>query len=63
MPNLIDLSIHELHEILSRREISAVEVTRAYLDRIGEVDPKIRAYLTVTADKALTQAEVPNWHN
>jgi len=57
MPSLIDLSIHELHDILSRREVSAVEVTRAYLDRIGEVDPKIRAYLTVTADKALTQAE------
>ncbi|MCK4426673.1 MAG: aspartyl/glutamyl-tRNA amidotransferase subunit A, partial [Deltaproteobacteria bacterium] len=57
MPSLIDLNIHELHDILSRREVSAVEVTRAYLDRIGEVDPKIRAYLTVTADKALTQAK------
>jgi aspartyl-tRNA(Asn)/glutamyl-tRNA(Gln) amidotransferase subunit A len=57
MPSLIDLSIHELHDLLSKREVSAVEVTRAYLDRIGEVDPKIRAYLTVTADHALTQAE------
>jgi len=57
MQNLIDLSIHELCGLLGKREISAVEVTRAYLDRIGEVDPKIRAYLTVTADQALMQAE------
>ena len=57
MPNLIDLSIHELHDLLSKRKVSAVEITRAYLDRIGKVDPKIRAYLTVTADQALTQAE------
>ncbi|MCD6198407.1 MAG: Asp-tRNA(Asn)/Glu-tRNA(Gln) amidotransferase subunit GatA [Deltaproteobacteria bacterium] len=57
MPSLIDLSIYELHDILSKREASAVEITKAYLDRIGEVDPKIRAYLTVTADKAVAQAE------
>jgi aspartyl-tRNA(Asn)/glutamyl-tRNA(Gln) amidotransferase subunit A len=57
MPNLIDLSIHELHDLLIKREVSAVEVTRAYLDRIGEVDPKIRAYLIVTAEQALVQAE------
>ena len=57
MPSLIDLSIHDLHNILIRREVSAVDVTRAYLERIDEVDPKIRAYLTITADKALNQAE------
>jgi len=57
MSNLIDLSISELHNILKKREVSAIEVTRAYLNRIDNVDPKIRAYLTVTADKALAQAE------
>ena len=56
-PNLIDFSIKELHGLLTKREVSSVEVTKAYLDRIDEVDPKVRAFLIVTTDKALAQAE------
>lgn len=56
MFDLTDLSIHELHERLVAREVSAVEVTRAYLERIEAFEPKVRAYLTVTAEMSLAQA-------
>ncbi|MBI5826591.1 MAG: Asp-tRNA(Asn)/Glu-tRNA(Gln) amidotransferase subunit GatA [Deltaproteobacteria bacterium] len=54
---LTSLTIHELSERLSRKEVSAVEVTKAFLGRIGEVDGKTRAYITVTAEAALEAAE------
>ncbi len=57
MSSLTDFTMHELHELLVRREVSAVEVTKAYLDRIDGVDPKVGAYLTLTPDQALDQAE------
>ncbi len=57
MQNLTDITIHELHELLTRGDVSSVEVTKAYLDRIAEVDPKVRAYITVTGEQALKQAE------
>ncbi|RUM89745.1 MAG: Asp-tRNA(Asn)/Glu-tRNA(Gln) amidotransferase GatCAB subunit A [Thermodesulfatator sp.] len=44
-------------ERLRRREISAVEATRYYLERIERLDPKIRAYITVCAEEALQEAE------
>ncbi|MGB9712817.1 MAG: Asp-tRNA(Asn)/Glu-tRNA(Gln) amidotransferase subunit GatA [Dissulfurimicrobium sp.] len=57
MPDLIDLTIKELGELYAKGEISPVEVTKAYLDRIDQVDPKIRAYITVTHELALNQAK------
>ncbi len=57
MNDLTDLTIHELHELLVKGDVSSAEVTRAYLDRIKEVDPKIKAYLTVTEEGAMRQAE------
>ena len=57
MSSLTDFSMHELHELLIKREVSAVEVTEAYLKRIDKVDPKVRAYLTLTPDQAMAQAE------
>ena len=55
--DLIRLTIHELLDLLRAGKVSSVEVTRAYLDRIAQVDPRIRAYLTVTPEGALAQAE------
>ena len=57
MPNLVDFTIKELAALFSRGEAGPVEVTRAYLDRIDRVDPKIRAYITTTPEIALRQAE------
>jgi len=54
---LFDLTIHELHDRLKRKEVSSVEATRAMLARIEAVDPKVNAYITVTPEEALAAAE------
>ena len=57
MTELYKLSISEAGELLRQRKISAVELTRAHLDRIRAVDDKVRAFTLVTDDLALKQAE------
>ena len=53
---LYELTIHELNERLMKREVSSVEATQACLDRIEAVDPKVRAFITVTREDALESA-------
>jgi aspartyl-tRNA(Asn)/glutamyl-tRNA(Gln) amidotransferase subunit A len=50
------LTVHETRERLRRREISSVEVTQAYLDRIHKHNPRLNAYLTITDSQALAMA-------
>jgi aspartyl-tRNA(Asn)/glutamyl-tRNA(Gln) amidotransferase subunit A len=50
------LTIDELRALIASRKLSPVEVTRAYLARIETLNPRINAYITVTADAALGQA-------
>jgi aspartyl-tRNA(Asn)/glutamyl-tRNA(Gln) amidotransferase subunit A len=57
MTDLTTLTITEALEQLRARQFSAVELTRAYLDRIEQHDSSIQAYLTVTPDRALADAE------
>lgn len=49
---------HELHDLLVNKEISAEELNRAVLDRITEVDGKVKAYVTITGEQALEQARL-----
>ena len=51
-----ELSIAEASRLVRARELSPVELTRAYLARIERVDPRINAYIAVTGDLALEQA-------
>jgi aspartyl-tRNA(Asn)/glutamyl-tRNA(Gln) amidotransferase subunit A len=51
------LTIHEASSLLQQRKISAVELTRAVLERIHAIDPDIHSYITVCATEALYQAE------
>ena len=51
------LTVKELREKLDSKEVSAVELTKAYLERIAEKDPEIKSFLTVCEDSALKQAE------
>lgn len=50
-------TIHELHELLIAKEVSAVELAKGHLDRIQKVDDAIKAYITVTSAHALASAE------
>jgi aspartyl-tRNA(Asn)/glutamyl-tRNA(Gln) amidotransferase subunit A len=56
MTKLTDLTLSEVVDKLQKRELSSVDLTRAYLRRIEEIDGTLNAYLTVTADLALSQA-------
>ncbi len=51
------LSLSELSAALRKREVTSVEATRAVLDRIHQLNPKLHAYLHVLDDSALRQAE------
>ncbi|MAS34735.1 MAG: Asp-tRNA(Asn)/Glu-tRNA(Gln) amidotransferase GatCAB subunit A [Anaerolineaceae bacterium] len=57
MTALTDLTITDALAKLRARDISAVELTRAYLDRITQLDDQLQAWLTVAADYALNAAE------
>ena len=50
------LSASELSRAIASREVSPVEVTEAYLDRIDSLDFKFNAYLTVTREMAMDAA-------
>ncbi len=56
MAELWQLTIAEAAELLRRRELSSVELTRAHLARIEAVDAHIKAFLTVTPEIALDSA-------
>lgn len=49
-------SIRHLANLIAQRELSPVELTQAYLDRIDRIDPQLNSYITVTADRALQDA-------
>lgn len=51
------LTIFALASSLRKKEISPVEVTRQFLDRVDRLNPVLNAYLTVCADDALAQAK------
>ena len=55
--DLIYRPAHELGALMRERELSPVEVVDAYLERIEEIDSKVRAYITVCGDEARAQAK------
>ena len=54
--NLYDLTLHEARELLNGRQVSSLELTQAMLDRVQQVEPQIKAFVTVTEETALQQA-------
>lgn len=54
---LANLPLSDLLARLDRREMSSVEATRGYLERIEARDGEINAFITVLADAALAEAE------
>jgi len=53
---LYQMTIHELHEKLAAKEISAKELTESVFSRIDDVEDKVKSYLTVTRENAFEQA-------
>jgi aspartyl-tRNA(Asn)/glutamyl-tRNA(Gln) amidotransferase subunit A len=56
MSELFRLSAALIRRQVAARTVSAEEVTRAHLDRVAAVEPRIDALLTLLADRALDRA-------
>ncbi len=50
------LSATELSRLIQKKEVSPVEATEAYLERIDDLDFKFNSYLTVCRDEAIRAA-------
>src|SRR6266446_1265052 len=50
-------SIEEVGRLFRKRKLSPVELTKLMLGRIERLNPKLNAYITVTAELALAQAQ------
>lgn len=53
---MINLTLSEALQKLNSREISAVELTRAYLDRIEKYGADLNCYITTTPERAMMDA-------
>jgi aspartyl-tRNA(Asn)/glutamyl-tRNA(Gln) amidotransferase subunit A len=54
--SLTSLSVLEAADLIARREVSPVELTEACLRQVERWEPRINAFITVTADEALAVA-------
>ena len=54
---LFEMTALELSRLLQKKEVSAVEVTQSFIERAGEVEPLVQAYITRTPETALAEAE------
>ena len=54
--SLHKLSLCELQKKFTAGEVTATEIVRAYFLRIGQVEPKVKAYVSQTKEAALAQA-------
>lgn len=50
------LSIQQIRQLLLDKKATATEITQFFIDRINALDPKIKAFITVTDKEALTKA-------
>jgi aspartyl-tRNA(Asn)/glutamyl-tRNA(Gln) amidotransferase subunit A len=50
------VTIHEAHRLLKEKKISSVELTKEYLERIHRVEPRVKAFVTVTDELAIESA-------
>lgn len=53
---LFEMTVHELMDRLKSGEVTASEITRAYVKRISEVEDRVKAFITRTEDLALEEA-------
>lgn len=54
---IYNLGVQQLHEKLTNKELSSVEITKAFLEHIKEVESKVQAFVTVCEKEALEQAK------
>ncbi|OIP22646.1 Asp-tRNA(Asn)/Glu-tRNA(Gln) amidotransferase GatCAB subunit A [bacterium CG_4_10_14_0_2_um_filter_33_32] len=57
MVNINELTVKEASDLLSKKEISSVDLTKACIERIEKTDDNLNAFITKDFDNALSQAE------
>ena len=55
--SLHKLTLHELQDRFTKGDITAQDIVRAYHLRINQVEPRIKAYVTLAKDSAMAHAE------
>ena len=56
--DLVLAPVSKLAPLIEKRQVSPLELTEAYLERIGKLDTQLRAYITVCGDEALSAARL-----
>jgi aspartyl-tRNA(Asn)/glutamyl-tRNA(Gln) amidotransferase subunit A len=54
---LHELTISEAHNLLKKKEITSRELTRGVFDRIAAVEGKVDAFISLSEELAMAQAE------
>jgi aspartyl-tRNA(Asn)/glutamyl-tRNA(Gln) amidotransferase subunit A len=54
---MINSSLKQLGQQLASKQISSVELTQAYLQRVTQLNPTINAFITLDEEKTLAQAK------
>ncbi len=55
--SLHKLTLHELQKKFTAGDVTACEIVQAYTLRMNQVEPKVKAYITVEKESAMVQAE------
>lgn len=55
--DLTELTISEASVLITRGEITPLELTQAHLTRIEQINPKLNSFITLTSEAAIQQAE------
>ena len=53
---MLPITIAEASRLIARKTLSPVELTKAYLALIDQLNPSVAAFITVTAERALADA-------
>jgi aspartyl-tRNA(Asn)/glutamyl-tRNA(Gln) amidotransferase subunit A len=54
---MINSSLKALGQMLAKKQVSSVELTQEFLNRIDTLNPEINAYIALDKDKSLAQAK------
>ncbi|MFZ7119351.1 MAG: Asp-tRNA(Asn)/Glu-tRNA(Gln) amidotransferase subunit GatA [Eubacteriaceae bacterium] len=52
-----NLTIHEIHDLINKKEMSYTELVKNYLKRIDSIEDKVQATLSILGEESLKKAE------
>ena len=54
--DITNLTVHELKDKIKRNELSIIDITKAYVEKINEKEKDVQAFITTLTQEALEQA-------